>query len=74
VTKNLQVRATFLVDGFVAGTWKTERKKKTAALLIEPFGKIAKETRKALEREGDALLRFLEEDAEVRDVRFNLPG
>lgn len=29
VTKNLLVRATFLVDGFVAGVWKTERKKKT---------------------------------------------
>jgi hypothetical protein len=74
VTKNLQVRATFLVDGFVAGTWKTERKKKTATLLIEPFGTLTKETRAALEREGDALLRFLEEDAETRDVRFALPG
>ncbi|HEX3526882.1 MAG TPA: winged helix DNA-binding domain-containing protein [Thermoanaerobaculia bacterium] len=71
VTKNLQVRATFLVDGFVAGTWKTERKKKTAILLIEPFGPLAKATRRALEPEGDALLRFLEADAETRDVVVN---
>jgi len=68
VTKNLQVRATFLVDGFVAGTWKTERKKKTATLVIEPFDTLTKQTRAALEREGDALLRFLEEDAEAREV------
>jgi hypothetical protein len=68
-TKNLQVRATFLIDGFVAGAWKTERKKKTATLVLEPFGKITKPVIAALEREGDALLRFVEEDAEVREVR-----
>lgn len=70
VTKNLQVRATFLVDGFVAGTWKAERKKKAAVLLIEPFGALSKTARAALEQEGDALLRFLEEDAETREVRL----
>ena len=67
--KNLQVRATFLVDGFVAGTWKIERKKKTATLILEPFGKLDKKTLAALEREGDTLLRFAEEDAELREVR-----
>jgi hypothetical protein len=67
--KNLQVRATFLVDGFVAGTWKVERKKKTAVLVLEPFGKLLKKTLAELEREGDALLRFMEEDAEAREVR-----
>lgn len=69
--KNLQVLATFLVDGFVAGTWKVERKKKIAALLLEPFGKLDKKTAKALEAEGDALLRFVEEDAETREARFS---
>jgi hypothetical protein len=69
VLKNLQVRATFLVDGFVAGTWKIERKKKVASLILEPFGKLARQTLVALEKEGDALLRFVEEDAEVREVR-----
>ncbi len=61
--KNLQVRATFLVDGFVAGTWKVERKRKTATLVLEPFGKLAKKALAELEREGEALLRFVEEDA-----------
>ncbi len=67
--KNLQVRATFLVDGFVAGTWRVERKKKIAALIVEPFAKLAKATVRALEEEGDALLRFAEEDAGVREIR-----
>jgi Winged helix DNA-binding domain len=72
--KNLQVRATFLVDGFVAGTWKTERKKKAATLTLEPFAPLAKKTLAALEKEGDALLRFVEEEAEVREVRCAPPA
>ena len=69
VSKNLQVRATFLVDGFVAGAWKVERKKKVATLVLEPFVKIAKKTRGQLEEEGDALLRFVEPDAGSFEVR-----
>jgi len=69
-TKNLQVRATFLVDGFVAGTWKAERKRKTAVLLMEPFGAVAKRTRSQLEEEGESLLAFLEDDATEREVRW----
>lgn len=70
VSRNLQVRATFLVDGFVAGAWKLARKKKTATLVIEPFVKIAKEVRAQLETEGEALLRFAEEDASAFDIRW----
>ena len=73
ITKNLQVRATFLVDGFVAGTWKTERKKKAATLTLEPFTPLPKKILAALEQEGDALLRFVEEDAEIREVRCAPP-
>jgi Winged helix DNA-binding domain len=69
VLKNLQVRATFLVDGFVAGAWRIERKKKVAILILEPFGKLTRPTLAALEQEGDALLRFVEEEAETREVR-----
>jgi hypothetical protein len=69
-TKNLQVRATFLVDGFVAGTWKVERKKKVAVLVLEPFAALARKTRLALEEEGEALLRFVEEEAEGRELRW----
>jgi hypothetical protein len=68
--KNLQVRATFLVDGMVAGTWKSERKRTAAVLVIEPFGNIPKRAKGALEEEGDALLAFLEADAKEREVRW----
>src|SRR4051794_11130569 len=63
VTKNLRVRATFLVDGYVTGTWKVERKRDAATLRIEPFGKLTKRVRAELEAEADALLRFVEPDA-----------
>jgi len=68
--KNLQVRATFLVDGMVAGTWKSERKRKTAVLVIEPFGALTKRVRTALDEEGERLLAFLEEDATEREIRW----
>ena len=63
VTKNLQVRATFLVDGRVAGTWTVESKKKAAVLVLEPFAPLAKKTLAALEPEALALLRFVEDKA-----------
>ncbi len=68
VTKNLQIPATFLVDGFVAGTFKVERRKKTATLTLAPFGKVLKRDLRALEAEGDALLAFAEPEAATREV------
>jgi hypothetical protein len=70
VTGNLQVKATFLVDGFVAGTWKTTRTKKAAALEITPFQALARGARDELAAEGRALLAFVEPDAGTLDVRF----
>jgi hypothetical protein len=65
----LRVAATFLVDGFVAGAWKVDVKKRTATLTLSPFGKLSKETRRVLEDEGGRLAGFLEPDAEDVDVR-----
>ncbi|MDX6665279.1 MAG: hypothetical protein QOG68_1485, partial [Solirubrobacteraceae bacterium] len=62
-TKNLRVNPTFLVDGFVAGTWKAQRKGKTATLALDPFAKLRRADRDELEQEGDALLRFLHPEA-----------
>jgi hypothetical protein len=67
---NLQVVGTFLVDGFVAGTWKTQRKKKSATLTLKPFVPVLKKSAAALEAEGEALLRFLEPDASTSEVRL----
>ena len=69
VTRNLQIRATFLVDGVVAGTWKAQTSRKTATLVIEPFGKLQRKVRAALEEEGNALLTFMEPDAATHEIR-----
>ena len=68
-TKNLRVKATFLVDGIVAGTWRTEVKRKLATLHLEPFAKLSKRATQGLEHEGEALLRFAEPDAKAWEVR-----
>jgi hypothetical protein len=68
VTKNLQVSASFLVDGFVAGTWTVERKAKTARLTLAPLIKLSKVVRKALSDEAEQLLRFIDADAKTYEI------
>jgi winged helix DNA-binding protein len=51
VTKNAIVHATFLVDGFVAGTWTLQRDR----VVLEPFGRLDRATRRALEDEAERL-------------------
>ena len=68
-TKNLRVRATFLWDGFVQGTWTVERKRKEATLVLTPFAKLPKAAERALREEGESLLRFLEPEAVTFAVR-----
>lgn len=67
-TKNLRVKATYTVDGLVAGLWTTEKKRGVATLTLTPFGKTLKKTQAELEREGDGLLRFLEPDAKSYEL------
>jgi hypothetical protein len=63
---------TVLVDGLVRGTWKTERTRKKATLLIEPFEVLPKKYRDAVAEEGERLVRFIteSENAETPGVRF----
>ncbi|MFC4062005.1 winged helix DNA-binding domain-containing protein [Planomonospora corallina] len=68
-TKNLRVRATFLWDGTVRGTWRTELKRRTATLLLTPFEPLPADALAELTAEGEALLRFLEPDAEAFAVK-----
>jgi hypothetical protein len=67
-----RVRATFLIDGFVRGAWKVEKTRRTATLVIEPFERLSRGDRDALNEEGERLVRFLAEPqgAETFDVRF----
>jgi len=71
VTKNLIVIGSFLVDGFVAGAWKTEEKKKSATLVLTSFGKLSRETKAELEEEGDTMLRFYFPEANDHAVRVS---
>jgi hypothetical protein len=56
----------------VRGTWKTERTRGRATLLIEPFEPLAKKDRDALAEEGERLIRFMAKPggAEAFEVRF----
>jgi DNA glycosylase AlkZ-like len=55
IGKNGDVAQTILVDGFVAGTWKVEKKR----LRVEQFTRLAKGVRDELDAEGERLLAFL---------------
>ncbi len=67
-----RVRATFLVDGFVAGTWRTENQRGVATLVAEPFAPLPQEARDLLISEAVRLVRFSEE-AEAFEVRVEEP-
>lgn len=71
VTKNLLVLPTFLVDGFVAGTWKAARARKTVTLTMSPFGALTKTVRSQLTKEAEKLIRFAEPEAAEYIVKFD---
>ena len=73
VTGNLRVRATFLIDGFVSGTWRTERKRGSATMSLVPFVSLSQPDLAALAEEGEALLRFMEDDATRFEVNLAEP-
>jgi hypothetical protein len=62
--------STFLVDGRVSGTWKVEREKAQATLLIKPIRRLAAAELAALIDEGAALLRFAAAETPEHDVRI----
>jgi hypothetical protein len=57
-TNNLRLPGTFLIDGTVAGMW-TAPKKKGEKTGLEPFVKLDRATKKALDEEASALAAFL---------------
>jgi hypothetical protein len=62
---------TFLVDGFVRGTWKIIRAAQVATLVISPIAPISREDRLALAEEGAQLLAFSAGEDDIRIcVRF----
>ena len=69
MTKNLRVRAAFLLDGMVAGTWEIQRKRAQATLVMTPFRSLPARAASALSAEAEALLRFAADDATSFAVR-----
>ena len=74
VTRNLRVRATFMLDGMVRGTWAAARKRAGATLTLTPFERLPKGAEDELAPEGEALLRFLEPDADSTRIELAEPS
>lgn len=60
---NLRLLPSFLVDGVVAGMWRSERKRGDATLTITPFAPLPPTAQRDLVSEGEGLIRFIEDDA-----------
>lgn len=59
----------FLLDGFVAGTWRLDG----ATLCIQPFAALSTSDRRALEAEAGGVLALLAPEAGGAGVRFDPP-
>ncbi|MEU6669301.1 winged helix DNA-binding domain-containing protein [Streptomyces sp. NPDC046727] len=68
ITKNLRVPASFLWNGFVAGTWTTTRRKTAVTLTLTPFTRLPAQAVKALSAEADRVLQFTDPGIAKRDV------
>ena len=55
VMKNGDVAQTFLVDGFVAGTWRVEKRR----VVLTPFAPLPRAVRREAEEEAERLAEFL---------------
>jgi hypothetical protein len=71
-SRNGMVPAVVLLDGFVRATWKTERSRGRATLVIEPFETLSSRDQDALTDEGERLIGFVAEGRgeEASGVRF----
>jgi hypothetical protein len=65
-----RVPAMVLNDGYVCGSWKIQRSKESATLLVDLFEPLSKEDRAAVAEEGTKLLAFAAADTGTHDVRF----
>jgi hypothetical protein len=60
IGRNGDVLPTFLVHGRVAGLWWAESDGQTTRVVLEPFGRLSRPVRRALEAEGERLAAFVE--------------
>ncbi len=69
IRKNGDVLPTFLIDGFVAGSWSVKRTTKLATLLLDAFEPVPRAWKPELIEEGERLLGLLEPDAPAYEVQ-----
>jgi hypothetical protein len=67
--KNGVFPGTFLVDGYVRGSWRITKQRKSAVLTLTPWTRTTKKDLTALTKEGMRMLAFAAADAETKDVR-----
>ena len=68
--RNGQVRASFLVDGTVAGVWSIDGGRREAVLTLTPLRPLPAPARDALLAEAEAMARFCRPDARSHQVRL----
>jgi hypothetical protein len=62
---------TFLMDGFISGTWRIKQDRATAILLLEPLRPLSDADCNALAEEGERLLAFAAPKIASRDIQFS---
>jgi hypothetical protein len=62
----------FLLDGFIAGDWRIDRRRSGATLTITPFARLSSKDAAALSEEGARLLEFAA-PADPHEIRFTPP-
>ena len=69
-SKNADVLPTFLLDGFVAGTWELTRRDGAAEIRLKPFGPMKPADRAALQEEAERVLELIAPRTPRRTVRI----
>lgn len=70
VMNNAKVLGTFLIGGFVAGTWKLENDRRSCSVIVKPFAPLARAPREQLAAEAELLLEFIAPAISRRNVKF----
>ena len=70
-TRNADVLPTFLVDGFVAGTWDLSRTGAGTHLRLRPFGRLDPSVADDLAAETHRILGLVAPEAADRSVTFD---
>jgi len=73
ITKNLRVKATVLIDGFVGATWEIKRSRRAVTLAITPFRALSKREAAELKAEGASMLSFTDGDTGELEVTVTAP-